>query len=337
MSTTADTYIENTKWIDAKLASIFERTTPNDCLSKGDFPTPVRMGKKMIRRTLTRKTSTYSQQLRNQFPTTVGSPPPTTPNAWNNRSRQVPQFNYSVEHFPTLSTAPTPVTPGYQPIPLPHQNAPSLSSQTTMTEEQTRSYIDECVKTEQAKVTASKATLSAEISTLRTEVKTMIDDSMTKQNVVMQGFIRDAIAANTKSMMASDTAPYVTKQEILELFNDFKKDLRSMPSPQPAPPMMIPMHARPPPHHPGYQYHSYQAQYPPRLQHPASPHETPVTSPANKKARARAPDSYARQQPDESEYDVHDMEYARQEYSQYASQPPPQHYAQPHRIEGAAV
>jgi hypothetical protein len=48
MSTTADTYIENTKWIDAKLASIFERTTPNDCLSKGDFPTPVRMGKKIV-------------------------------------------------------------------------------------------------------------------------------------------------------------------------------------------------------------------------------------------------------------------------------------------------
>jgi hypothetical protein len=74
-----------------------------------------------------------------------------------------------------------------------------------------------------------------------------------------------------------------------------------------------------------------------RLQHPASPHETPVTSPANKKARARAPESYARQQPDESEYDVHDMELSRQEYSQYASQPPSQHYAQPHRIEGAAV
>jgi hypothetical protein len=91
LSTTADTYIDNTKSIDAKLASIFERTTPNDCLSNGDFPTHVRMGKKMVRRTMTRKTSTYSQQLCNQFPTTVGSPPPPTPNAWNNRSRQVPQ------------------------------------------------------------------------------------------------------------------------------------------------------------------------------------------------------------------------------------------------------
>jgi hypothetical protein len=207
-----------------------------------------------------------------------------------------------------------------------------------MTEEQTRSHIDECVKTEQAKLIASNATLSTNISNLRTEVKNMIDDSMKKQNVVMQGFIRDAIAANTKSMLASDTAPYVTKQEMLELLNDFKKDLRSLPTPQPAVPMMIPMmNARPPLHHPGYQYHPYPPQYQPRLQHLASPHETPVTSPANKKARARAPESYARQQPDESEYDVHNMELSRHGYSQYASQPPPQHYAHPHRIEGAAV
>jgi hypothetical protein len=153
----------------------------------------------------------------------------------------------------------------------------------------------------------------------------------------MQGFIRDAIATNTKSMMAAETAPYVTKQEMLALFNDFKQDLRSLPSPQPAVPMMMPMHTRPPLHHPGYQYHSCPAQYPPRLQYPASPHETPVTSPANKKARACAPESYARQQPEGSEYDVHDMELSRQEYSQYASQPPPQLYAHPHRIEGAAV
>jgi hypothetical protein len=190
MSTTTDTYIENTKWIDAKLASIFERTTPNDCLSKGDFPDPVRMGKKMVRRTMTRKTSTFAQQLRSQFPTTVGTPPPPITNAWNNHSRQVPQLNYTVEHFPSLSNSPAPVTPGNQPIPLPYQHAPSLSSQTTMTKEQTRSYIDECVKTEQAKFTASNASLSTDISNLRTEVKTMIDEPMKKQNVVMQGFIR---------------------------------------------------------------------------------------------------------------------------------------------------
>jgi hypothetical protein len=75
MLTTEATYIKNTKWIDGKLAPIFERTTPNDCLCDGDFPHPVRMGKQRMRRTVTKKTSTYTQQLRSQFPTTVGTPP----------------------------------------------------------------------------------------------------------------------------------------------------------------------------------------------------------------------------------------------------------------------
>jgi hypothetical protein len=44
-----------------------------------------------------------------QFPTTVGTPPVNTQNAWHNRTRQTPQFNYTVENFPLLQ--PAPITP----------------------------------------------------------------------------------------------------------------------------------------------------------------------------------------------------------------------------------
>jgi hypothetical protein len=184
--------------------------------------------------------------------------------------------------------------------------APSLSSQTTMTDEQTRSCIDECVKSEQAKVTASYAQLSDDILTLRTDVKTMIDESIQTQNGRMQGFIRDAITANTKAMLTAENTPYAMKQEMLDILTDFKKDLHTLHPSQTAAPMMVPMHHRPPTH-PAYYYPTYPPPYQARLQHPASPHETHVTSPANKKARARAPESYARQPPDELEYDIHAM------------------------------
>jgi hypothetical protein len=294
MSTTEATYVENTKWIDAKLASIFERTTPNDCLRDGDFPHPVRMGKQRMQRTVTKKTYTYTQQLRNQFPTTVGSPPPPK-NAWTNRSCPAPQFHYTVANFPSLHPAPTPVTPGNQTVRRDHLQAPYLSSQTTMTVEQTRSYIDECVKSEQAKVTASYARLSDDIPTLRTDVKMMIGKSIQTQNERMQGFICDAITANTKAMLTAENTPYATKQEMLNILTDFKKDLHTLHPSQTAPT------------HPAYHYPKYTPPYQARLQHPVSPHETPVTSPANKKARARAPESYTRQPPDESEYDIHAM------------------------------
>jgi hypothetical protein len=253
-----------------------------------------------------------------------------------NRSRQAPQFNYTVENFPSLHPAPTPVTPGPPYVRRDHLQAPSLSPQTTMTDEQTRSYIDECVKNEQAKVTASYARLSADISTLCMDVKTMIDESIQTQNDRMQGFIRDAIAANTKEMLTADNTPYATKQEMLDILTDFKKDLHTLHPSHTAAPRMAPMHHRPPTH-PAYQYPTYPPPYQARLQHPSSPHETPVTSPANKNARARAPKSYTWQPPEESKYDVHTMVISRQEYSAYASQPPPHHYAPSHRIEGAAV
>jgi hypothetical protein len=202
-----------------------------------------------------------------------------------------------------------------------------------MTDAQTRSYIDDCVKQDQAKLTDSQARLSADITLLRTDVQTMIDTSLNTQNERMQGFIRDAIAANTKPMTASATAPFATKKEMMTLFADFKQDLRNM---IPAVPTMMPMQHRPP-QRPGYQYHHYPPNYPVQLQHPASPHDTPVGSPASKKAFARAPDTHARQPPDESEYDVHAMELARHEYTQYATRPPMQHYAHPHHDEGASV
>jgi hypothetical protein len=161
----------------------------------------------------------------------------------------------------------------------------------------------------------------------------MINDSLKTQNERMQGFIRDAIAANTKSMTTSATAPFATKKEMMTLFADFKHELRSM---LPAAPTMMPMQHRPPPHH-GYPYHHYSPTYPLQLQHPASPHDTPVGSPANKKARARAPDTHPRQPPDDSEYDVHAMELSRHEYTHYGTQPSIHHYAHPHQVEGAAV
>jgi hypothetical protein len=101
-------------------------------------------------------------------------------------------------------------------------------------------------------------------------------------------------------------------------------------------PAMMPMQHRPP-QRPGYQYHHYPSTYRVQLQHPASPHGTPVGSPANKKARARAPDTHARQPPDESEYDVHATELFRHAYSPDAAQPPIHHYAHPHIVEGAEV
>jgi hypothetical protein len=153
--------------------------------------------------------------------------------------------------------------------------------------------IDDCVKQEQAKLTASQARLSEDITLLHTDVKTMINNSLKTQNERMQGFIRDAIVANTKSMTASTTAPFATKKEIMTLFADFKQDLRSM---IPAAPSMMPMQHRSPPH-PGYQYHHYPPNYPLQLQHQASPHDTPVRSPANKKARARATETHVRQTP----------------------------------------
>jgi hypothetical protein len=203
MSTTADTYVSNTAWIDDKLASLFDRTTPNDCLKDGDFSTPVRMGRRLggnRRSTASKKPSAYTQHLRSQYATTVGIPPPPPTNAWQNRSRPAPTFNYTVENFPSLHPPPAPVTPGNQPVTPAYHQAPSLSSQSTMTDAQTRSYIADCVQHEQDKLSASQARLSADITLLCTDVKTMIDDSLKSQNERIQGFIRDAIAANTQSV-----------------------------------------------------------------------------------------------------------------------------------------
>jgi hypothetical protein len=63
-----------------------------------------------------------------------------------------------------------------------------------MIDAQTRSYIADCVQQEQAKLTESQAHLSEDITRIRTDVKTMIDNSLTTQNERIQGFIRDAFA-----------------------------------------------------------------------------------------------------------------------------------------------
>jgi hypothetical protein len=77
VSTTNETYLANTKSIDSKLAAIFERTTPTDKLDDSDFPSPVRMGRRPGRRTTKPTTnSAYTEHLRAQYATTVGTPPP---------------------------------------------------------------------------------------------------------------------------------------------------------------------------------------------------------------------------------------------------------------------
>jgi hypothetical protein len=105
LSCTADSYVDTVKWLDSKLTSLFADTTDDQTLAATTFPIPVRMSRGPARccnTTNKPKSLAYTQHLRMKHPTTVGTPPPPAPNAWQNRSHQAPNFNYSVEHFPTL-------------------------------------------------------------------------------------------------------------------------------------------------------------------------------------------------------------------------------------------
>jgi hypothetical protein len=69
LSTTVDTYVTNTQWIDNNLNAIFDRTTPNTKLKDGPFPDPVRMGKRMTRRAIPKQLDC----LRRAPPSTVSN------------------------------------------------------------------------------------------------------------------------------------------------------------------------------------------------------------------------------------------------------------------------
>jgi hypothetical protein len=80
VSTTNATYLTNTKWIDAKLAAIFERTTPTDKLEGSDFPSPVRMGRRPGRRaTKPKQNSAYTEHLTHNTPPQLAHPRPRNP------------------------------------------------------------------------------------------------------------------------------------------------------------------------------------------------------------------------------------------------------------------
>jgi hypothetical protein len=251
ISVTNETYSENQKWFDSKLAALFERTTQTDKLDKSDFPNPVRMGRRNTHRPPPApRNLAYTDYLKSQYQTTVGTPPPPKkpkPNAWHNR-RVEPTFDYEV-HYPAMQPPVPPpraiTTPGHHtilPLPptptLPTTPAPSsatLSTATpsTMTDVETRLYIEECVQTEQTKLVASTALIAADISQLREEFKTMLHESKQTQTATMQGFIREAISANTKNLTTEGTSPFVTQAELGRQLGDFKNDFLAMFHPPP--------------------------------------------------------------------------------------------------------
>jgi hypothetical protein len=166
LSCTADSYVDIVKWLDTKLTSLFADTTPDSTLDDTPFPLPVRMSRGPARRRNpinTPKISAYTQHLRTKYPTTVGTPSPPAPNAWQNRSRQASKFNYSVEHFPTL------IPPLQPPAVSVDSSAPTqpLSQTSTMTDAETQAYIATCVSTEYAKLMTTTTQLSTDIGNMR--------------------------------------------------------------------------------------------------------------------------------------------------------------------------
>jgi hypothetical protein len=154
LSCTADSYADTVKWLDSKLTSLFADTTDDQTLADTTFPIPVRMSRGPARRRNTTNKPNilaYTQHLRTKYPTTVGTPPPPAPNAWQNRNRQAPNFNYSVDHFPTL----------IPPIPPPAVSVDSssltqpLSQTSPSTDAETQAYIATCVSTEHVKLVSS--------------------------------------------------------------------------------------------------------------------------------------------------------------------------------------
>jgi hypothetical protein len=278
ISVTNETYSANTKWLDSKLAALFERTTPTDKLDNSDFPNPVRMGRRQNRRNdrVPRNTE-YTDFLKAQYQTPVAfTPPPKKPktNAWHTR-RVEPTFDYDV-HYPAIQP-PTPPpmhlavpNPGLHIIqpPSPPATPATLSTATpsTMTDAETRLFITECVQTEQTKIAASTALIAADITQLREEFKTMLHESKTTQAQTMQGYIREAISANTKSLTTEGTSPFVSQAELGRQLAQFKTDLQTMFHPPP-PTAHIALTGD---HHPApYGPYGYPPAYLARLQHQA--------------------------------------------------------------------
>jgi DNA-binding ferritin-like protein len=63
----------------------------------------------------------------------------------------------------------------------------STSTSKTMTDAHTKSCIEECVQTEQNKLSESHHRISQDLNTLGTEFKQMLEDSKQEQDKRMQG------------------------------------------------------------------------------------------------------------------------------------------------------
>jgi hypothetical protein len=223
LSYTVDSYVDTVKWLDSKLTSLFADTTDDQTLADTTFPIPVRMSRGPARRRNTTnkpKISAYTQHRRTKYPTTVGTPPPPAPNVWQNRSRQAFNFNYSVEHFPTL------IPPIQPPAVSVDSSSPTqpLSQTSTMTDAETQAYIATCICTEHAKLVITTTQLSTDIGNMRQEFHTMIETTHTQHTVQIKKFISDAVRDTTSHMTASATAPYATKSEFNDMFSGFKEE-----------------------------------------------------------------------------------------------------------------
>jgi hypothetical protein len=201
-----------------------------------------------------------------------------------------------------------------------------------MTDAQTKSFIEDCVQSKQAKLSESHLRISQDLATLRTEFKQMLDDSKAKQDTRMQGFIKDTIAANTKALATSSTAPFATKGEMLSLFDNFKKEMREML--QPLPPAPTAMQPRQQQQYSIYAaYPQYPGAYANRVHPPLLPHDTPVHSHVHKRNK---------ETPTQQSGDPHLMHPTQHgmvaHYQAYApSHTQPHHYATSQTVGGASV
>jgi hypothetical protein len=241
MFTTTETYMTNTNWIDSKIAAIFALCEADTSLDQGPFPQPVRMSRRPARHQSTKarpKTSAYTEHLRTQYPTTVGTPTPPTRNAWQNRSRTQPTFNYTVGEFPSLT--PPNLTPPMNapPTQLPTQlTPPSQSTPSTMTEADTRKFIAECVSQEHAKFTTMNSKIATDMASIRKDFKQMLDQNRATQNLQMHKYIKESIDKTAKSLTESTTTPYATTAQMNQLFDGFKAKIKLMLAHPPVPPI----------------------------------------------------------------------------------------------------
>jgi hypothetical protein len=298
MSTTAATYLTNTNWIDSKITAIFALCDPDSSLDQGPFPQPVRMSRRPARRQSTKprpKTSAYTEHLRTQYPTTVGTPTPPTRNAWQNRSRTQPTFNYTVGEFPSLTPSPNFTTPiNSQPTQLPTQlPPPSQSTPSTMTEADTRKFIAECVSQEHAKFTTVNSKIATDMASIRQDFKQMLDQNRATQNLQMHKYIKESIAETAKSLTESTTTPYATTAQMNQLFDGFKAEIKLMLAHPPVPPIhpLSPMGS---PYAYGmYPSLNYPMQNMQNIQHHPGGHSPPTltVTPAYKRTREGTPEN----------------------------------------------